>query len=182
MILRVTLIISLLLHVMMSLVFQKFHPFSWTGERLKTYRVDLIRSAVEDLDNHNLSESDIERIKQDRRALQAEDQDTISLDTRDKRYAPYTRVIKAKIMGEWTYPAEARENLIEGRLLAVFTLARDGHMMGISIAESSGYPILDSEVVRAIRSAAPFPPFPGHIKVSRLNIRASFDYRVTSRK
>ena len=55
-------------------------------------------------------------------------------------------------------------------------------MTHISIIETSGHDILDKEVIRAINNAAPFPSFPGSITVKRLNIKATFDYRLTSEK
>jgi outer membrane biosynthesis protein TonB len=42
--------------------------------------------------------------------------------------------------------------------------------------------VLDREAERAIQSAAPFPPFPSTISVSRLNINVSFDYTLTKKK
>jgi TonB family protein len=55
-------------------------------------------------------------------------------------------------------------------------------MKEIRVAESSGHQILDAEATRAVRSAAPFPPFPNHVTVARLNIKASFDYRIKAKK
>jgi protein TonB len=85
-------------------------------------------------------------------------------------------------MYQWTYPAEAKELLMEGSLMVIFSLNRDGTMIQIKVNKLSGYEILDKEAIRAIRSAAPFPPFPEHVTASRLNIRANFDYRITARR
>ena len=110
------------------------------------------------------------------------DQETISLDTVDERYVSYAGIIKGGILKQWKYPKEAKENLIEGKLMVLFSLARPGDLTRIEIISSSGYGILDKEALRAISAAAPFPGFPGHITVSRLNVKANFDYRLTSRK
>lgn len=179
---RLSLIASLLLHVFLVLGFQKAFPWYWPGQELRTYRVELIRPPVEDLSMEDLSDRDLTDIMDEESRSPAEDQDTISLDTDDVRYVTYARLVKERIMAEWRYPAEARENLIEGSLLVVFGLERDGRMTGIDILGTSGYEILDQEALRALRRAAPFPPFPDHITVSRLNIKAAFDYRIAAHR
>jgi len=50
-----------------------------------------------------------------------ETQETISLDTDDKRYVTYAQAIKEKIAGQWKYPQEARKKKLEGRLVALFS-------------------------------------------------------------
>ena len=78
--------------------------------------------------------------------------------------------------------AEAKSYLIEGKLMVLFSLVSEGDMVQIKIIEPSGHEILDKEAIRAIRAAAPFPPFPEHIPLRRLNIKASFVYRLTAKK
>jgi protein TonB len=102
------------------------------------------------------------------------------LDTKDKRYVPYAKLVKARLMQNWKYPEEALDKLIEGKLLALFSLDRQGRLLEIEIIQLSGFEVLDREAIRAIRASAAFPPFPSSVTVSRLNIEASFDYRLTS--
>ena len=64
----------------------------------------------------------------------------------------------------------------------MFSLAGNGNVVQVAVNKKSGYKVLDQEAVRAITSAAPFPPFPEHITAKRLNIIANFDYRLTARK
>jgi len=182
MIMQVSLIISLFFHIILLLAFKKAFPLNWAVKEFRTYRVELIRPPVENIKADEIFESDVARIKQEQRPVPKEDQDTISLDTEDKRYVTYARIVKERITQHWRYPQEARENLIEGRLMVIFSLAREGNMTQIKIIKTSGYTILDEEAVRAIGLAAPFPPFPEHITVSRLNIKAAFDYQFTTRK
>ena len=66
--------------------------------------------------------------------------------------------------------------------MVMFSLVREGRMTHVKIIETSGHKVLDDEAVRAIRAAAPFPPFPKHITLGRLNIKANFVYRLTTRK
>ncbi|MFC1820598.1 energy transducer TonB [Thermodesulfobacteriota bacterium] len=179
---KASLVISLFFHIIFMLSFQKTFPLQWNSEELRTYRVELIRPPVEDTDTDDTSGAHIDPARDRDNAVPEDAQDTISLDTKDKRYISYTSSIKNVIMRHWRYPPEARAYLIEGNLMVLFSLSRDGRMIQIKITKPSGYKILDREVIRAINNAVPFPPFPGSITVQRLNIKASFDYRLTSVK
>ncbi len=182
-ILRMSILLSILLHALITFAFRDAFSSFWVQENLRVYRVDLIRPPVEEVDREGKGDADLTRSKREEKPPPPEEsQDTISLDTTDKRYVSYARVIKERILTQWKYPPEAKENLIEGKLLVVFSLSKQGNMIQIQVAESSGREILDSEATRAIRSAAPFPPFPSQVTVARLNIKASFDYRIKAKK
>jgi len=179
---KASLLISFIFHITLLLFFQNVLPFYPNTAELKTYRVDIIRPPIEDIDTGESPEDLIDDIKENESPITDSYQDTISLDTKDKRYASYVSLIKKEILTCWRYPVDALANLIEGNLTVIFSLISDGKMTSISITKASGYEILDQEVIRAINSAAPFPPFPESITVKRLNIKASFDYRLTSEK
>jgi TonB family protein len=180
-IMRVTLIISFMVHLVLLLAFQGAFPLIDVQEELRTYRVTLVRPPVEDLERY-YEETNLAPPRQREETPTLEEEHTISLDTEDKQYVSYARAVKERIMRHWAYPPEARENLVEGNLMAVFSLDPGGRMMHVGVTRASGYEILDREAVRAISMAAPFPPLPEHIRVKRLNIKAAFDYRLTSRK
>jgi TonB family protein len=182
MIMKISLFISFLLHLALILTFQKAFPLEWAGEVLRTYRVEMIRPPVEDLDVEAFSAAEVDQLRHEKQQKAEEDQDTISLDTDDERYVSYARAVKERIFHQWRYPPRARESLIEGKLMVVFTLKRNGQMVQVKVLDQSEFEILDNEAVRAITEAAPFPFFPDHITVNRLNIKASFDYRLTSRR
>ena len=179
---KASLTLSFLLHIILVLAFQKAFPLQWNLEPLRTYAVELIRPSVEDIDMDEPSQTLREDLKQEEDTSPLDAQDTISLDTKDKRYVSYAKIIKGEIMRHWRYPPQARAYLIEGSLTALFTLSRNGAMTQIRITKVSGQEILDKEVIRAINKAAPFPPFPSSVTVSRLNIQANFDYRLTSKQ
>jgi protein TonB len=137
---------------------------------------------VDPIDDDETADADLAKINADEKERSEEAEDTISLDTKDKRYTSYAKAIKTRLMKHWEYPREARENLIEGKVLIVFSLNRQGHLKEIRILQPSGYDILNKEAERAIRSAAPFPSFPGSVTVARLNIKADFAYLLAANK
>ena len=53
----------------------------------------------------------------------------------------------------------------EGRVLVELSLARGGALEDVQIVDASGYRVLDSATVRAVRSAAPYPPLEGKVRV-----------------
>jgi TonB family protein len=183
-ILRTCLILSLAFHVVMVLALQNAIPTYLAGEDLRIYRVELLRPPVDDMDLTEKPDTDISKPEEPAasKTSSEETQDTISLDTDDKRYVTYAQAIKEKIAGQWKYPQEARKKKLEGRLVALFSLDREGALTRMEITKSSGHEVLDREAERAIRSAAPFPPFPSTVTVSRLNINVSFDYTLSRKK
>jgi TonB family protein len=183
-ILRTCLILSLAFHAVMVLALQNAIPTYLAGEDLRIYRVELLRPPVDDMDLTEKPDTDISKPEEPvaSKTSSEETQDTISLDTDDKRYVTYAQAIKEKIAGQWKYPQEARKKKLEGRLVALFSLDREGALTRMDITKSSGHEVLDREAERAVRSAAPFPPFPSTITVSRLNINVSFDYTLSKKK
>lgn len=183
-ILRACLILSLAFHVVMVLALQNAVPTYLAREDLRIYRVELLRPPVDDMDLAEKPDTDISKPEEPpaSKTSSEETQETISLDTDDKRYVTYAQAIKERIAGQWKYPQEARKKKLEGRLVALFSLNREGALTRMEITRSSGHDVLDQEAERAVRSAAPFPPFPSTITVSRLNINVSFDYTLSKKK
>ena len=106
------------------------------------------------------------------------EEDTISLESRAPEYVDYLGHIKAAVRNHWIFPPEAQKKREQGRLTATFTLDSTGALLRILVEESSGSNILDHAALEAVRGAAPFQPFPDHIQLKRLNIKAHFDYRI----
>jgi len=178
---RAALILSVALHVLALAGIQRAFPSLLGPAPMQTYHLELIRPPVDEMDERSDSTAEEARVREEASDPPQPVEDTISLNTKDRRYVDYARVIKDRIFRHWTYPERAKELLLEGRLLLIFTLSRDGRMTGIRIMDSSGQDILDDEACRAVRTASPFPSFPDSVRVRRLNIRAAFDYRLTSR-
>ena len=144
--------------------------------------VELFHPPLDPLNDDNAAGTEVDRAKSTGKTPSKETEDTISLDTKDKKYNSYAKIIKERLMSHWIYPDEAMENLIEGEVMALFSLNRQGRLKDIKIIKTSAYPGLEGETLRTIRSSAPFTPFPGSMTVTKLNIRVSFAYRLTAQK
>ncbi len=180
-VMRISLIISLLFHVIVLFGVQKAFPVNWM-KPLRTYHIELLRPPVDTSYNEKNAGTDLARIKPHEKKQPEKTEDTISLDTKDKRYVSYAKVIKERLMQHWEYPRKARDNLIEGQVLVIFSLDRQGNLQDIKILMPSAYAILDEETQRVIRASAPFPSFPGSVTVQKLNIKANFAYILTARR
>ena len=169
--------LSMVIHIIAILILQGIFPGAWFRNPLRTYTVDLIRPPVEEIMKDEREEFPPVRQIHIEPPLEPKEA-TISLDTKDTAYVPYTTILKEKIRSHWAYPLYAQENLIQGTLLILFRLDSGGNLIDLSVVRSSEYEILDKYALKAIRLAHPFPPFPESIQVDFLNINASFAYQL----
>ena len=65
------------------------------------------------------------------------------------------------------YRYYARVNVERGITVVRVVIARDGRLLDIDIAQSSGYPAFDSGVVAGVRAGSPYAPLPPEIKGDR---------------
>jgi len=105
-------------------------------------------------------------------------EETVDLGSIDARYAPYLAGIKRKIMQTWKYPGKSYEKNEEGIAVVIMAIDANGSVAGTSLITSSGFPLLDEEAVTAISRASPFAPLPESYNLSRLNVKASFNYTI----
>ena len=178
---RTALIVSFILHGGLVAAMQTAFPIALFQTPVQVYHVELIRPPMDPVDD-DAGGTDLSAETPEDKKPPEPTEDTISLDTKDKKYVSYARIIKEKLLSRWEYPQAARDNLIEGTCLVLFTLDRQGALQGIRILQAASHPILDKEAERAIQAASPFPPFPGSVTVQRLNIKANFAYRLTSKR
>jgi protein TonB len=118
------------------------------------------------------------RMGSEREGEGGEDEETVSLDSTDFKYTSYLYGVKLKIEGVWRYPEAARKSALQGKGLVTFTIQRDGTLGDLKLLTSSGYPILDEAVLKAIRDASPFNPMTENMRVKRLNVVATFEYNL----
>ena len=173
----ITFLLSITVHASAMIAFQGIFPLPWVMGESRAYKVYLMRPPIKEIMKSN-KEKHPAIIQIHSEPPMEKKEATISLDTTDSTYHPYTRVLKDRILTHWIYPLAAQRNLIQGSLLIVFRLDRGGNLIDCNIARSSGHDILDTHALEAIRSADPFPPFPEDIKVQALNINASFAYQL----
>ena len=106
---------------------------------------------------------------------------TISLDSREKEFVEYLSRLKQRVQRVWQYPEEATKEGISGELQIVFTLNSGGSLIYMRLVQSSGFPILDEEAIRAVKASAPFDPFLPQMGDEPLNIRGTFHYDLPRR-
>ena len=105
-----------------------------------------------------------------------DDGEAISLDTKETKYASYFARIKRQIELSWDYPNEAQRKGISGELTLRFQISRDGNLTNVRLINGSGYNVLDEAALQAVKSAAPYYPFPVTIDRETLAILANFIY------
>ena len=105
-----------------------------------------------------------------------DDDEPVSLDTTEVKYASYFARIKHQIERVWIYPLEAAQKGISGDLSLTFRISKDGNLLGVRLVDQSGYEILDVAALKAVKEAAPFYPFPKNIQREKLTILANFVY------
>ena len=106
-------------------------------------------------------------------------EETVDLGSTDIKYVTYLAKIKKKILQIWQYPPKAYENNEEGKVIVKMSIDADGRLAGAALISSSGYAELDDDAISVVQIAAPFEPLPVNYDLSRLNIVASFHYKIT---
>lgn len=90
--------------------------------------------------------------------------------------AGYYGLIMARLERVKRYPEAERRLGSQGRVMVRFVLARGGELLDCGIAQGSGRQALDQEVLRMVRAAAPFPPFPQEMARARLTLLVPVDF------
>jgi len=107
------------------------------------------------------------------------DEAVVSLGSKSFKYIDYFKMIRAAVENLWTYPEEAVIQGFSGRAIIQFTLNQTGQLENVRLIKSSGYKSLDDEARMAVKSAAPYKPFPATLDKKRLHIVATFVYQPT---
>ena len=106
-----------------------------------------------------------------------DDDEPISLDTKEAKYVSYFSRIKQQIQRVWVYPSQGIKRTLSGELTLKFEISKDGNLLNLRLINSSGSNILDANAVKAVRGAAPYYPFPITINKKKLSILATFVYK-----
>ena len=105
-----------------------------------------------------------------------DDDQPISLDTKEEKYASYFARIKHQIERVWVYPDQAARRGVSGKLSLKFRISRDGNLLEVRLVDSSGSNLLDDAAINAVKGASPYYPFPVTIERDDLSILATFIY------
>ena len=85
----------------------------------------------------------------------------ISADALRKNYlSEHFAYIKNIIQENITYPARAQRMGWQGKVIIDFIIMENGKATDIKIAQSSGFEVLDNNVIKTVEAVAPFPKPP----------------------
>jgi len=105
------------------------------------------------------------------------DEAVVAFNTKSFIYFDYFNSIRKQIELEWVYPEEAIIQGWRGRVMLRFTIKKNGELQSVSLLKSTGHTELDKEAQSAIKSAAPYAPFPGPLNKKKIHIVATFVYQ-----
>lgn len=89
-------------------------------------------------------------------------------------FGPWMRELQSKIKRNWDPPKSDQSK----RVVLVFTVAKDGRLIRVRVARSSGIPSADQAAKAAVEYSAPFKPLPREFRGSDIDINFTFDYNV----
>jgi TonB family protein len=159
-------------------------PKSFKGNTVKVINVDLQQVPMPQKKAHNQEIKKTELLPKQQKevktlASQSFPEDTVDLNAPDSNYTPYLEKIKRKIDYTWLYPRQSYAAGEEGVTVIKFSINQSGALVAGNITTSSGSRILDQGVLEAVQSAAPYDPLPDHMKISKLHIVATFNYKLS---
>lgn len=79
------------------------------------------------------------------------------------------------------YPVGARRAGAHGTVRLYIVIARDGEILNLAIARSSGYPVLDQAAMGMVKRAEPLPAMPDDMLRTRLEIILPVHYALSKR-
>lgn len=89
-------------------------------------------------------------------------------------FGPWMRDLQSKIKRNWDPPKADQSK----RVVLVFAVAKDGRLLHVRVARSSGVPSADKAAISAVEYSAPFKPLPREFRGSDIDINFTFDYNV----
>lgn len=100
----------------------------------------------------------------------------LSDEERRRILGAFARGIQQRIASHQVYPDIARQRGVEGRTVVAFKLARDGNLMHVSVAQSSGFDILDKAAMKAIREGGPYESIPAELSDDSLSFQLPISF------
>jgi TonB family protein len=106
-------------------------------------------------------------------AKDSADDDDDDNDGANVDFAPYMATMKKTIQGKWVSP----KGFDQKKVVAVFSILRDGRITEAELVESSGSAEIDKSALQALKDASPLAPLPKGAP-KHVQIRYQFDYKV----
>jgi protein TonB len=100
----------------------------------------------------------------------------VTFDTKEYRFAGYMNKLRSKIESIWVYPPEAVAKRIYGDLKLRFTINKDGRLGKVELARTSGYKMLDAAAMKALKDGEPYWPLPDDWGMETYTITGHFIY------
>jgi protein TonB len=82
----------------------------------------------------------------------------------------YLALLHSALERNKDYPRSARQRRQQGRAMLRFSIDRSGKVLRYKIEKSTGYDVLDREVIAMIQRASPLPPMPADMSGDHLEI------------
>jgi protein TonB len=106
--------------------------------------------------------------------------DRIDINTTEYRYIGYFSSMRKSIELVWIYPDDAIRRGMQGETVLEFAIDKSGRVSRIRVIKSSGYEILDKNMIQTLKMAAPFSPLPPGWKKNRIIVTGSFRYMLSA--
>jgi len=103
----------------------------------------------------------------------AQDDEDDDNDGSNVDFAPYMAAMKKSIQAKWVSP----KGFDKKKVVAVFSILRDGRITEAELIESSGSAEIDKSAMQALKDASPLAPLPKGAP-KHVQIRYQFDYKV----
>ena len=172
----ITIILSLAVHVVLLALSGFLGGYGGTDEE-EVFTVNLVRHlSIPGETQNNEKETARDSLKNAGKSIRNGAVDTIDLDSTDTKYYPYLLQVRENIDKIWSYPEDAFTRGEGGTTVVEFSIIGNGALTDSRVIVSSGHELLDAESLYAIRSAAPFAPFPAEFGLAKLNIVAKLRY------
>lgn len=82
----------------------------------------------------------------------------------------YVGLLRQQLERNKVYPRTAQQRRQQGSAMVRIAIDRGGQVLSFKIEQSSGYELLDREVVAMVQRASPLPPIPAGLELDRLEV------------
>jgi protein TonB len=104
-------------------------------------------------------------------------EDSVSFNRMSFKYEAYFYAFARSLYRQWKYPEDAARRGEAGIVRINFSITKEGRITNVALLESSGYPALDREAMRALRSMDAVP-LPEWSELNMLHVNGYFIYSI----